>query len=839
MTTTPWFKMAFRFLLREAKKGELNLILASILLAVASVFSLTLFSEKVRLALVEQSSQFLAADRVLSSSRPIPDSLKAETQFKLTHSEQIRFSSMIYFDGELKLASIKAIDDLYPLKGDVLLADTVFSEPFSTRDKLKPGEVWLEAKLFQQLNLSLGDIVEIGDSEFIASRILAASPDKTLSVFGQSPEVLMHVTDVPSTNIIQPGSRVNYRDYIAGTSDELNRYYDWLKPQLNVDQFSWYTVEEDNSPVGASLARAQRYFLLASLLSVVLAATAIGVAAKRYAQRHYDLVAILKTFGAQSQQIKKIFITQASLILVVGILAGLLVGLIAQAGVFYFLADVLPNNLPETSAKPWILAIATGLLCGGFFLMLPLFRLFTIPPLRILRQQLSGQKLKMFVQVSSTALVIWGLMWLYSQDFKLACILFVSSAGTAAVLYVIALAGLKLLRRLSFVKGGALKLAIARLHQRSQANSFALVAFTLAIQLMLIALLLKGDLFEQWLAQLKPGTPNYFVANLAHHQKDDFAEQFKTKGVELGDLYPIYRSRLVSVNNETLQDKLLDDSQQTKEEEEQRSAIGRELNLTSTLILPKENTIVEGQWFSEDNDLPLASIEEKLAKRMNIKLGDTLAFDFSGQVYLARVSSIRKVNWQTFNANFFIIVSPQVFSNIPTSYIASFHLPIDKQAELNQVMQQYPSARIIDVRAMLEQVRTISQQAALAVEFIFYLVILAASLVLATQIQASLAERAKEFHVLTCLGAKSKVIKRSTIFEFALLGALAGLFATASSELALWALQTHVLQMTWSWHLAYWLYTPIISAVLLAILGYLSCRGLVNQNYHQRVATAS
>ncbi|AWB67545.1 hypothetical protein C2869_14345 [Saccharobesus litoralis] len=835
--------LSVRLLSHELKRNELTIMLLAIVLAVASVFSLSAFSEKLQKGVHEKSAQFLAADAVLFSSRPLNKEWQSYASQTLHTSDQIRFRTMLFFEDEMLLGDVKAVDDAYPLKGSIKLKSSPYGKDTVTQLKIKPGEVWLAPKFFNSLGIKIGDTIDIGEAQFLVTQIIGATPDQSFSPFTSGAEILLHIDDVPKTQVIQPGSRIAYRLSLAvkaltqeeaDTKKVISQFEDWLFPKMNDDLHGWRTVYDDSSPVGNSVARATRFFQLASLISIILAATAVGVAATQYAKRHYDAVAILKTLGASKKQIIQIFSIHLFLLIVAGLLIGLLAGWAAQQGVLWLVAEQLPADIANVavSLRPFVLAALTGFICAGLFSLVPLLELFGTPPLRVIRRQLTGKSMSRWLGYGISAVTIFVLMWLYSSDLRLSAILFVSSLAVVALLAGLSQLSFWSSRKVGSQANSAFKLAVARIYRNAKNNSLQLISFAIAVQLFLLVLVLRSDLIAQWQNSLKDGTPNYFAVNIPHHKADNFQADFKQHDLSITDIYPITRGRLVAINDERLADEVTKEKKSKAEEGQQRS-IGRELSLTSHSVLPTENVVTQGVWWPENPEKNQVSVEAKLAERMKINLHDKLTFNVTGTEFTVTVTSIRTVKWETMTPNFFMIFSDDVLQTFAATYIASFYIQDEQSQALANIMSNYSTTSLIDIQAILSRVRDIANQASMAVEFIFILVLGAGLLVLFAQVQASMADRNQEVQVLKLLGAKGRLIRSSIVYEFVLLGALAGLFAALSMEGALWAVQTFVFKMPWQPHWQYWLIAPILSGVVLAVFGAMTCLRLLKQTVRQ------
>ena len=832
-----WFNLAVRLFKHELRRGELTIILAAIVLSVASVFSLSLFSARLQAALTDQSAAFIASDRQLSSGRQLnPDWLQQAIEMGLQTAQQISTRSMLFAGESMVLADIKAVSNEYPLKGKVKVADQPFEIGAETGELPQPGHIWMDSRLFQQLELSIGDQVEIGESQFLVSKALVDVPDRGFAVFGNDQLVLMSYQDILATGLVGPGARINYRYFYAGDRQQLDAYYEWLAPQLVRERHRWRSVEDDDSAIGNAVKRAERFFLLASLLAIVLAAVAIAVAAQRYSQRHFDPVAIMKTLGASRGLVQRVYLMQMALVTLVAIVTGLIAGYAIQQGIVGLVAERVPVALDGWHWQPVWTAIMTGVVCAFLFSVYPLLRLFSIPPLRVLRRDLGEKASRQFGQFMLAGAAIFSLMWIFSRDLKISAILFVTGAVLIAALFAVSFGLIKVGRWFGSGKIGPWQLAWARIQRRAMNNSVQLISFSVTLLLLLVVLVMRNDMVQQWRDQLPQGTPNYFVINISESQLPKLKQQFDDYQVDAGQIYPLIRGRLAAIGGERVRSAVSKEGEQTQNEG--RAGMGREANLTWSDSLQKGNKIVAGRFFDDTlSELPEVSVEQQIAERLNINLGDTLEFDIGGQPVVAKVTSLREVDWQTMQPNFFFVLQPAAMEGFPATYITSFFLDEQRKAELTQILSPLASVSLIDVDARINQVREIIDQVSLAVEFILILVLCAGSLVLIAQVQASMDERVQELAILRTLGAKGWLIRTSVVGEFVIIGAVAGVMAALANELALYLLQSQVFNMPASLHFEYWLTAPIVGAAVVSILGAISCWRLLRINTAQLLRT--
>ncbi|MGO2330277.1 MAG: ABC transporter permease [Pseudoalteromonas nigrifaciens] len=823
-----WAKLALKLFSREFRRGELTVISAAIALAVLTVLTLSMVTERIAQSIAQKSSAFIAADRVLGSNHVIDTSYiaKAEQQ-NLKTAQMLYFDTMLFANDEMQFSSVKAASSGYPLKGQLKVKSSLNGEAEVANGGPTLGNVWLSESVFYSLNIDIGDVVELGAALFNVEKVIVEEPDAPFNVFSSSRRVLININDVEKTEVIQPGSRVFYRQLYAGDESDINSFYDWLKPQLKENQ-QWYGVKDRQSPISNSLNRAESFLLLAGLLGIILAAVAIAVSAKRYCERQYDPVAMMKTLGGSRAMIRKIYLTHLLMVCLMAVTVGLLIGYGLQEIATHYLAKSMGTTLPMAGFKPWLVAISTGVICAVMFSIKPLFDLFDIPPLRVLRRNLGDKLAVSRVHLAMSAFTVFLLMWLFSNNIKITLILFASTLTLIGVLFLVSKVIFSGGRKLGLKPGNSWSLAIASIQKRANVNAVQLISFSLAIKLLLFLVVLKNDMIADWQSQLPDDAPNAFLVNITQNELEPINTYLAQKNIQVSEFYPTIRGRVNAVNGELVAREVsLQDNE--KKDEEARAGIGRELNLTWLETPPAQNEIVQGQWFNE-NTLAEASIEESMLERLDVELGDTLTFLIGAQSFDAKITSVRKVNWATLKPNFFIILSPDVLKDFPATYISSVRIEPDQKRDFSQLLRSYPTVTAIDVGNFVKQIQSTIEQVSLAIGFVLTIVVLCGALVLISQVQASLGERMQEIVILRTLGAKSRLIKNATLYEFLLLGGLAGLVAAFFSDIALLIVQQQLFDLAGKLHPHIWIIGPVAGGVFVAGLGYFMIARTLKQN---------
>ena len=823
-----WVKLAFKLFSQEFRRGELTIIFAAIALAVLTVFSLSSITERIGLNIEQKSSDFIAADRRLSSNHELDSAyISKAKEYELQTAQMLFFDSMLFANDELVLGSIKATSNEYPLRGQITIKDHSNGASYEVGSGPKQGNVWLSEGLFYTLNIKVGDKVELGAGIFNVSKVLINEPDAPFFSLSGNKRVLLNYADIQTTQAVQPGSRVFHRLLLAGEEQQIQAYYDWLKPKLKRNQ-NWEGIKDRQSPLGENLLRAERFLLLAGLFGIMLAAVAMAVSAKRYCERQYDPVAMMKTLGGSRQVIRNIFLLHLTMVTLFSVVVGLLVGFILQYLGAGYLSQFIGTELPAAGFKPWLLSALIGVVCALMFSLKPLLDLFDIPPLRVLRRNLGDKLAISRLHVSISILTIFLLMWGFSGNIKTTLILFTSTLLVIVILFAISRLLFAAGRRLGLRPGSSWSLAIATLQKRANANAVQLISFALAIKLMLFLVVLKNDLITDWQMQIPADAPNMFIINIAEHEIEPIQNFFTSNDIPHEAFYPVFSGRVDAVNGEEFAKRV---SKQENEEQDKdaRRGVSREPNLTWLDTLPDGNEITEGEWFSDSDEIEV-SVFDGWKEVLGLKLGDTLTLLINEQIIEAKVTSFRKVDWGTIKPNFVMILSPNMAGKVPVTYFSAAQLKDSDTKAVSHLLHQHPTISMIDIKSRIEQAQSIIAQVTLAIGFVLSIVLISGALVLISQVQASLAERMQEVVILRTLGARGKLIKLATLYEFLLLGAIAGFVAAFVSDVALLVIQQQMFNVEGRLHPYVWFLGPSSGAIFVALIGYFMVSNTMKQN---------
>ncbi len=824
MTRLPLFRMlslATRQLLRDARSGELRVLFFALLVAVAASTAIGYFSARLNDAMRLRASEFLGADLLLSgSSAATPEQIERGLQLGLEHAQLVEFSSVIAGATDIQLVSVKAADHAYPLRGQLKSAPSPYA-PEQTGGGPQPGEAWAEARLFAALDLVPGDSIEVGAKTLRLSRVLTYVPDEAGDFYSLTPHVLMHLDDLPATGIVQPGSRVRYREQWRGTAEALTAYRQAIEPRLGANQ-RLEDARDSNRQIGSALGRAERYLNLASLAAVLLAGVAVALSAARFAARRFDASALLRCLGLSRNQALGLFSLQLAMLGAAASLTGALLGWLGQYGLFHLLRDLLPAEIPAGSLWPALAGMATGLIALAGFALPPLAALGRVPPLRVLRRDLLPVPASAWLVYGAALLALGLIMWRLSLDLQLTFALLGGGMVTALLLGGALLIGLQSLRRLLRRASLAWRLGLGQLLRHPLAAAGQALAFGLIILAMALTALLRGELLDTWQDQLPEDAPNHFALNLLPAEKDAFAARLAELSPQNAPLYPVVPGRLVKINGEPVRQIVSKDSQGER-------AIRRDLSLTWATELPDDNRLSAGSWWdtAQAGELPGVSVETQLAASLQLELGDRLSFSVGGLERDARVTSLRDVDWNSFHPNFYMIFQPGTLQDLPVTYLTSFYLPPHQERQLVALARAFPAVTLLQVDALLAQVRSILAQVTLAIEFVLLFVLAAGLAVLFAGLQATLDERIRQGALLRALGAQRRLLLRARRAEFALLGAVSGALAAIGCEMISFLLYRYAFDLSWQPH-PWLLSLPLLGALLIAGAGVIGTRRALN-----------
>ncbi|TRW92772.1 ABC transporter permease [Candidatus Methylobacter oryzae] len=814
------FNLALRLLWRDSRSGELTILTLALIIAVTSSTAISLFADRLQRTMATQAAEFMAADLVISSPATIASEwLSKATQLNLAQAQAVEFSSVLIEHDELLLAGVKAVSSAYPLRG-FLKTDAAPTETVHHSGP-KPGTAWVDKRVLSALKLKLGDALHVGEKQLTIGNIITYEPDKRSDFYSFSPRVMINADDLQATEVVQPGSRVHYFFQFSGDTKALSEFNHWLKPQLNPSQ-RIMDIHDDRPELGSALERAERYLGLSSIIVILIAGVAIAMATRRYTERHFNSTAILRCLGCKQREILWLYGSQ---FVVLGLLAstiGLLLGWFAQEALFRLLRSLLPQQV----AAPSMLAVFFGFIIGmatlSGFALPPLLRLKKVSPLKVLRRELEPLPSSAWLIYSLAVGIVGVLIWRYTGDLKMTATILGAGLASLLVLGLLVNVSLRLSRRLLPHLGLTWRFGLQGLLKNSRGSVSQILAFSITLVAMVLSFIVRTDLINDWHKQLPANAPNYFALNIFPDQQQNFQQDLQQQQIDGSRFYPVVRGRLVTINNTPVQQIVSKDSQG-------ENATHRELSLTWSKELPVDNKITAGSWWP-DAQAGQVSVEQKLAKSLKVKLGDSLTFTVGSQQFTATVASIRELRWDTMRPNFYMIFSPGTLDAFPSTFITSFYLPENRKDFLNALVKQYPSTTLLEVDLILRQLQTILSQLTEAINYLLYFALMAGFTVLFAAVHTTLDSRIHEGALMRTLGANRAFLRNTHIIEFTLLGLIAGLLAVVISEAVIYALYTYVMHMEYKANFYLWFYVPLTGALFVGLAGCWGVRNVVNKS---------
>ncbi|TVP49295.1 MAG: FtsX-like permease family protein [Halomonas sp.] len=846
MSDVNW-RLAMRSLKRDLRAADVRALFIALVLAVAASTMIAFFLDRLERGLERQAGQMLGGDLVLEQRSPFSDELRATLEEAgFTLSDQVGLVSMISRGDNFQPASLKAVDDVYPHYGVSHVDFGSGTEQVASGPP--PGEVWVDPRLVQLIEIELGNQVQVGQAELTVTGIIEREADQSGGFGNFNPRLMLSTADLDATGLVQQGSRVEFELLAAGPPAALEQVQGLLA-ELRRDGVEVRDVRVDRPQLGNALERAESYLGLAGLAAVLLAGVAVAMSTRRYVERHLDTAALLRCFGASQRQLVTIFTLQLLGLALVAAAIGALLGLVGQAILLWLLVSFLPMTLPPPGLMPLGLGVFTALAVLVGFAGPTLLRIKQVSALKVLRRELDPLPPSAWLVVGVASVVFGGLLWLYSGSLPLAMALLVGGALLLGLLWLISAfllsALLKGVQRLSGKSewSQALRLGGRQLARRRQAGLGQLLAFSVTFFAMAMIVLVRGDLLSTWQDQLPDNTPNYFAINIQPSERDPFEAAVSPRVDTQSTLYPMVRGRITAINDQPPRDAVPADARGD-------NSLRRELNLTWQAELPEGNEVVAGEWFSADqtqgssesdqgwmsaveatpqtSPVPI-SIEDGLADRLSLGIGDEMTFSVGSDEIAAQITSLRSLNWDSFQPNFFVIFPPGVLEQFGHSYITAFHLPETEEGLIRELITEFPGVSLLNVDAILGQVREVLTQVTRAVELVLALVLLAGISVLYAALTASRPVRAHESGLLRVFGAGSRMISRVQGAEYALLGFASGLMGAVLAELATGALYIYWLDLTPRFHLGLWVFLPLGGALLIGVIGHALSRGLRRQ----------
>ena len=816
--------LALRSLAREWRSGELGVLLLALTIAVAALTGVGFLVSRISAAVSLQASEVLAADLRLGSTQTISEQYADEAARRHLSTARITLLLSVVFNGEQsQLSDVEAVSPGYPLRGNILVAEEPFAKGTVTRSLPRPGEVWPDSKLLAAVGGQVGGQLSIGAGTFRVGKVLISRPDQGGTFAELAPTVIMNESDLPQTQLIQPGSRVSYRALFAGDRSRVELFKTWLLAHKSRSE-RLRDISDASPQISNAVERAGRFLSLASLVSVLLSAVAVAMSARRYVARHLDTVALLKTLGATRAFTLSINILQLLIIAVTADILGSAIGWLAQEWLIHALKGLLATTqLPPASLTPIGIGLLTDVAVLAGFALPPLLQLSRVPAIRVLRRDIGpppalillafGPAIAVVVFLIYWVVLDWRLFWGFSLGLA-AFVLLLTAAGAALV----AIAG-----RLRGRVGVAWRYGVANLSRRRAESVVQIVAFGMGIMVLLMLAIVRGDLSADWRRTLPVNLPNYFFVNIPPGDRRAFVSFLEERGAQTTRVLPMIRGRMTAINGRPVESFPFG-------RQDGDNLATREQNLSWSEEPGEDNRVVAGRWWTQaDFGKPLVSLSTEMQAQLGLQVGDHLSFDVAGESFNVTVASIRKVKWDSFEPNFFIVFAPGVLDDAAGTYLTSAYFKSTSSHTLAQLAKKFPSVSIFDIDDLLSQVRSMLDKAVLAVQSVFAFTVFAGLTVLLAAVQSSRDERRYESAMLRTLGASRSTVLKGVLAEFTTLGLLSGLLAAIGASVAAYFVTTRVLELHYSFEAWVWAAGLGSGAILVAFSGWIATRSVVNQ----------
>lgn len=813
---------ALRSFGREMRSGEVVVLLAAIALAVAALTAVGFLTDRIGRAVARQANEVLAADLRLRS----PDAIPAEwhemaTGYGLRSAQTQTFPSVVFAGEQSSLATIKGVSDGYPLRGAVRIADRLFGEQHVAEGIPVQGQIWADGALMARLNVSVGDRISVGETDLQIGAVLTYRPDQSIGFASLAPSLVINDSDLAATGLITEGSRVRYALLVAGDETAVDEFYEEIEPLLP-DSVRSRNREEGSDRANNAADRAQRFLSLTAVISLLLSAVAIAMSARRFAHKRMDTVALMKSLGASQRFVVVAASVQLFILGILGIAIGSVVGFGMEKIVTAMLADIIQGDLPPVGFSPVLLASASAMVLLIGFALPSLMQLRDTPPLRVLRHDEMPPPPSRVLVVGTALVAVTAMLYQAIGDAGMLVVVLGGMFVVSGVLYV---AGRLLVAVMGRSRGGvgiAWRYGLANIARRGRDSAVQIVAFGLGLTVLLLLTFVRTDLLDGWQQTLDKDAPNHFLINIQPQERASIAEIFQNNGIAAPAFVPLVRARMQTINGEDVK---------TREYpvEDGKWMANREQNLTWSESLSSSNEIVAGEWWAADYaGEPLVSLEEKAASELGVEMGDKLKFLVAGQEIELEVTSFRSINWDSFQPNFFMVLSPGALDDFPTTFVASLKMDQQEKSVLVDLVRSHPTVSVIDLDVILEQVKSILDKASLAVQAVFVFTLAAGIAVLFAAVQSTIDERRFESALLRALGVKRRTVMLGVLTEFAALGFAAGLLAAAGASILAAVVAVQLFELPYTFNPALWGAGVLGGMLLVCGSGYVAARGAIN-----------
>ena len=821
------FELACSQTLNLWRAGALRVLVFALVLAVVAITAVGFFTKRVESALSQQGALLLGGDLTVLADHAIrQDFISQAKKSGLVTVKTYEFPSMVLADEQGQLAEIKAVENNFPLRGDLTLGSSTTGSGRVVKAAPKSGEVWLEPRLANLLNLQVGDTLAVGEKSMRISAILMQEPSRGGDMFSFAPRLMMNAQDLPDTQLIQCGSRVKYQLLVAGEPNNIRAYHQEMRPQLARGE-RMEDLRNARPEIKLALDKAEQFLGLSAMVSVILAMVAMLLSSLPYIKQSLDTFALMRCFGASQKTVLQVLVMQTLLIAFLSALIGVVIAYFTQLGLAKLAGNLFVGTLPAASFSPVWVGLVASLAMMTAVVLPHAWQMRKLSAMNILRRETLVQPISAQAKFLPAVLVMIGMIFWQAQDVKIAgatilamLILCLIVVGFTYLLLLVAKLVMQLTpRNQTFA---TIAVGVQGLKTRLGLSTLQMIGFSMGLTVLLLLALIRSDLIRNWQASLPADAPNRFAINIQPAQIAGIQQFFTQQNIKDTTVFPMVKGRLLSINHAAIK------PEQWSDERSKRLA-EREFNLSWASVMQSDNKQVAGRWWqASEHGKPYLSLEQDLAKTLGIKLGDTLTFDVAGNPLTLTVTSLRKVDWDTMRANFFAVTPPGVLEQFPASYISSFHLPLGADMSLNQLVKQYSNLTVIDVAALMQQVRGIMQKMSSTVEYVFMFSLITGLAVLYAALVATRDERVAEATLMRVFGASRRQVSIAYFTEFFCIGLIAALMATLCANVLAYYISTHVLDIPFQFNVNLALLAIVSATAAIPFAAWLGLRGFLN-----------
>lgn len=809
------------------RAGALRVLVFALVLAVVAITAVGFFTKRVESALGQQGALLLGGDLVVLADHAIADNyIQMADKLDLKFVKTYEFPSMVIAGDLSQLAEIKAVQSGFPLRGDVTVGQSVADAGELLKSAPNAGEVWIEPRLANLLNVQVGDKLDVGDKQMRISAILLREPSRGGDMFSFAPRLMMLADDLPATHLIQYGSRVKYQLLLAGNPDRIAAYHAEIKPQLLRGE-RVQDLRNARPEIKLALDKAEQFLGLSAMVSVILAMVAMLLSSQPYIKQSLDAFALMRCFGATQKTVLLVLLWQTLLIAFLSAVFGTVIAYVVQQGLAKMVGHLFVGVLPDAGFSPAVAGLSASMAMMVAVVMPHAWQMRRLSAMNILRRETLAQPMSAQAKFLPAALTMMVMVFWQAQDSKIAVATMIAMLLMAGSLMLMTYMLLRVAKwilswRANNKLAATLAIGLQGLKTRFGLSAMQMLGFSMGLTVLLLLALVRSDLIQNWQASLPADAPNRFAINIQPEQISGIEQFFKQQNIKGATVFPMVKGRLTNINQAPVR------ADQWQDERAKRLA-EREFNLSWANQMQSDNQLQEGRWWRvEDHGKPYLSLEQELAKTLGIKLGDTLTFDVAGNPLTLTVTSLRKVDWDTMRANFFAVTPPGVLEQFPASYISSFHLPLGSEAALNQLVKEYSNLTVIDVAALMQQVRNIMQKMSTTVEYVFLFSMLTGLAVLYAALVSTRDERVAEATLMRVFGASRRQVSLAYFSEFFCIGLIAALLATLTANLLAFYVSTRILEIPFQFNFALALITMLSATAAIPFAAWLGLRSYLN-----------